>query len=210
MTITFPVTIPTGREADIATLTISAIDVVGRSMSPFTKASQSFEHPGKLWQMVVELNPLSRAAAQPWVAFLTSLRGRYGTFTMGDPSAATPRGPAGGTPRVSTSSQTGLTLVTYGWTGSATGVLLAGDYVQLNDGASPRLYKNIADVNTTSGGVATLDLWPTLRSPPNSGATIIVNSCVSVWQLTDNGMNVAISGPGIHQISFSAEEALSV
>jgi hypothetical protein len=210
MTITFPVTIPTGREADIASISISAIDVVGRSASPFTLEAQTYEHQGKLWQLVVELNPLSRAAAQPWVAFLTSLRGRYGTFTMGDPSAATPRGSAGGAPKVKTGSQSGLTLSTYGWTSSATGVLLAGDYVEVYDGGNPRLYKNLADVNTTSGGVATLDLWPTLRSAPNSGATITVNSCVSVWQLTDNAVQVAISGPGIHRISFSAEEALRV
>ena len=210
MTITFPITIPTGREADIATLSIATIDVVGRSVSPFTRASQNYEHPGKLWQMVVELNPMSRAAAQPWIAFLTSLRGRYGTFVMGDPSAATPRGPAGGSPKVRTSSEAGLTLSTYAWTGSATGVLLAGDYIQVNDGTSPRLYKNLVDVNTTSGGVATLDLWPTLRICPNSGAAIMVNSCVTVWQLTDNGVQVAITGPGIHHISFSAEEALSL
>jgi len=210
MTITFPVTIPTGREVDIASISIAAIDVVGRSSSPFTLESQTYEHPGKLWQLVVELNPLSRAAAQPWIAFLASLRGRYGTFTMGDPSAATPRGPAGGTPLVRTASQSGLTLSTYGWTGSATGVLLAGDYIQVNDGAYPRMYRNLVNVDTTSGGVATLDLWPTLRSSPSSGAAITVNSCVSVWQLTDNGVQVAISGPGIHNISFSAEEALRV
>jgi hypothetical protein len=210
MTIAFPVTIPVGREADIMSVSISPIDVVGRSVSPFTRASQTYEHPGKLWQLVVELNPMNRAAAEEWISFLMSLRGRYGTFTMGDPSAATPRGLATGSPVVKTSSESGLVLNTAGWTSSADNILRKGDYIQVSDGTSPRLYKNLQDVNTTSGGVAALDLWPTLRTTPASGATITVNSCVTVWQLTDNGMQIKVDGPGIYFLSFVAEEALSL
>lgn len=209
MTISFPVTIPAGREVDIMSISITPVDVVGRSTSPFTRATQNFEHPGKIWELVVELNPMNRAAAQEWIAFLTSLRGRYGTFTMGDPSAATPRGSATGAPVVKTSSETGFVLNTAGWTASATNILRKGDYVQLNDGATPRLYRSLADVDTTSGGVAALDLWPNLRSTPVSGTALTVNSCVTVWQLTDNGFITKIDGPGIYMISFSAEEALT-
>lgn len=210
MTISFPVTIPVGRHVDIATVSIAAIDVVGRSTSPFTRATQSYEHQGKLWQMVVELNPMNRAAAEPWIAFLLSLRGRYGTFTMGDPGAAAPRGSATGSPIVKTSSETGLVLNTTGWTSSATNILRMGDYIEVSDGTSPRLYKVLADTDTTSGGVAALDIWPKLRTTPTSGAVITVNSCVTVWQLADNGAQVKVEGPGIYYMSFVAEEALSI
>lgn len=157
--------------------------------------------------MTVDLNPMNRAAAAEWKAFLTSVRGQYGTFKMGDPSGATPRGAGGGSPIVSTASQTGLTLDVAGFTSSATGILKKGDWVQVDDGSTPRLYMNLADVDTTSGGVCTLDLWPSLRAVPNSGSTIYVNSCHTVWRLA-SAASWQVDGPDINQISFSAMEVL--
>ena len=207
MTISYPITLH-GTLADIALATLTARNVVGMSESPFTLEQQVYQHQGQRWELTVELNPLVRAAADPWIAWLTSLMGRYGTFSMGDPTGVAPRGSGGGTPQVAVDSQTGFTLQIYGATSSAVNWLRAGDYVMLSTSAVNRLYRNLQNVNTTSGGVATLDLWPRLRLIPNSGETVAVNSTVGLWRLQDDSVVWNIRPPGIYEIIFSAVEAL--
>ena len=80
------------------------------SMSPFTYQQQAVAHAGQRWEVDVTLPAMNRADAEQWVAFLVSLRGRFGTFTLGDPVGASPRGSAGGTPLVNGASQIGGTL----------------------------------------------------------------------------------------------------
>ena len=92
-----------------ANITFRAVNTVGMSMSPFTY-QQVVAHAGQRWECDVTLPAMARADAEQWVAFLVSLRGQFGTFTLGDPVGASPRGSAGGTPLVNGASQTGGTL----------------------------------------------------------------------------------------------------
>jgi hypothetical protein len=205
--ITYPRDLP-GPSSDIALMTITAENVVGISESPFTFDQQVHQHQGQVWRMTCELNPLARISAEPWIAWLQSLNGRYGTFLMGDPSGTTPRGSAGGSPKLSTGSATGLTVPIYAASSGTTNWLRAGDYIQIGTGADSRLHRNLQDVNTTSGGVATLDIWPRLRTTPASGSAVVVSSTVGVWRLMDNAAVWTVTGPGIYRIAFSAQEAL--
>tara|TARA_R100000655_G_scaffold44042_1_gene80633 strand:- start:4030 stop:4368 length:339 start_codon:yes stop_codon:yes gene_type:complete len=108
MAITYPLASPT--HVKPSNITFRAVNTVGMSMSPFTYQQQLVAHAGQRWECDVTLPAMSRADAEQWVAFLVSLRGRFGTFTLGDPVGASPRGSAGGTPLVNGASQTGGTL----------------------------------------------------------------------------------------------------
>lgn len=57
------------------------------SQSPFTGSEQTFEWPAEWWLADISLPPMARASAEAWNSFLLSLRGRSGTFYLGDSGA---------------------------------------------------------------------------------------------------------------------------
>jgi hypothetical protein len=182
-----------------------ATDNVAVSMSPFTGQQQVYRHQGMAWRAEITLPIMDRATADPWRAFLLALGGRFGTFTMGDPSAPAPRGVGTGAPLVNGAAQTGQSLITDGWTISTANILRAGDYVQLGS----YLYLNINDVSSNASGQATLDIWPRLRASPADNAAIVVNNTVGLWRLATNERGWTVS-PGnlYHGITFGAIEAI--
>lgn len=68
------------------------------SASPFTGSQQIFEWPAEWWEAEVSLPPMQRTNAARWNSFLLSLRGRSGTFYLGDSGARTPQGVLSGYP----------------------------------------------------------------------------------------------------------------
>jgi hypothetical protein len=206
MAITYPLSIPAVGGVRSATFTM--LDVVGVGESPYTLTQETFEHAGKRWGMRVELVPNKRAIAEQWVAWLASLRGRRGTFLMGDPIGQQPRGIATGTPLVKGANQTGGTLITDGWTISTTGILLAGDWVQLGTGADSRLHKVLQDANSDSSGNATLELWPGPRTAPADNAALVVRNTVGAWRLASNSRGYDIGLAQIIGMGFDCVEAL--
>lgn len=193
----------------MASVRFSAHAVVAISQSPFTGQQQVQEYSGKLLQATISVPPMERNDAEEVIAFLLKLNGKRGTFLMGDPTGATPRGIATGTPLVNGAHAAAATsLVTDGWTISQTGILKAGDYIQLGSGSSSRLYKNLNDVNSDGSGNATLDIWPGLRSAAANNDPIVVSNCKSVWRLASNDMTWDIGEARIYGIEFSATEAI--
>jgi hypothetical protein len=206
---TYPLIFPT--HTGLASVELTARDVVSISESPFTFSQQVVRHAGAQWSATVSLPPMKRADAEYWNAFLLRLRGRSGTFLLGDPNSATPRGSAStvvGTPRVNGGSQTGNELVVDGLPTSATGYLLAGDYIQLGSGSTSRLYKVLEDVDTNATGEATLNLWPDLRSSPLDNSVIVVSNAKGVFRLVSNDVVWSINSASVYGISFAAVEAL--
>lgn len=92
MTISYPLALPS--HTGLRAIELRATNAVAYSRSPFTFAGQAFAYPGQMWQADVTLPPMKRADAEQWVAWLVSLRGQLGTFLMGDPIGASPRGTA--------------------------------------------------------------------------------------------------------------------
>tara|TARA_R100000951_G_C2649062_1_gene183708 strand:+ start:435 stop:1064 length:630 start_codon:yes stop_codon:yes gene_type:complete len=206
---TYPLAFPT--QTGVARVEITATDVVSISESPFTLAQQVVRHAGARWSATISIPPVKRSDSEYWNSFLLRLRGQFGTFLLGDPNAATPRGSASsaaGTPVVNGASQTGNNLNIDGLPASAVGYLLAGDYVQLGSAASARLYKVLEDVNSNSSGEATLNLWPDLRSSPADGATVTVTGAKGLFRLASNDTTWTINTAGFYSISFAAVEAL--
>lgn len=192
----------------VRSVELRAINAVIYEMSPFTFAGQAQASSGQMWQADVTLPPMKREDAEKWIAWLVSLRGQFGTFNMGDPSAATPRGVATGTPRVNGASQTGEDLNIDGCTANVTGWLKAGDYIQLGAAGTATLHKVLADVNTNASGQTTLSLWPHIRSAPADNATVVVSDTVGRWRLASNESSWSVNEASIYGITFSAREAI--
>ena len=206
MAISYPLSLPT--TAGIMRVRLVANDVVGVSQSPFTAVQQVYRYSGQFWEADITLPPMKRADAEYWISFLLKLNGPYGTFLMGDPNGATARGAATGTPLVNGAGQTGNELVTDGWTTSTTGILKAGDYIQLGTGATSRLYKVLDDVNSDGSGNATLTVWPDLRSAPADNAAITVSNTKTTFRLTSAQTGWDINEATIYGLTFGAREAL--
>lgn len=205
----YPLSLPT--HTGIASLNWMGENRVAITESPFTMSQQVVKHAGQRWSGVLNLPSMKREDAELWNAFFLRLDGSYGTFIMGDPIAATPRGSAStaaGTPVVNGASQTGHELDIDGLPSSATGYLKAGDYIQLGSGSSARLYKVLQDVDSNASGEATLNIWPDLRSSPSDNATVVVSDAKGVFRLSDNTVNWDISPNSFYTISFSFVEAL--
>jgi hypothetical protein len=189
----------------------TAQSVVGISTSPFSFKQQVFRHPGERFQAEIALPPMTRAQAEEFNAFRLRLRGKFGTFLLGDPAGATPRGTASatpGTPVVNGASQTGDSLDIDGLPLSETGYLKAGDYIQLGSGATAQLHKVLEDVDTNGSGEATLNIYPALRSSPTDGSTVVVSDAKGVFRLTSNEMGWDVGLANFYGVTLAAVEAL--
>lgn len=207
MSITYPLTPPSS--PTVNNVVMRAVNIVGLSASPFTGETQAQEWPGEFWQVDGQLPPMNRANAEKWLAFLIALRGSSGTFLLGDPAGKTPQGVATGTPLVNGANAAGSkTLATKGWTNTITGILKAGDYLQIGSGTSQRLYKVLNDANSDGSGHATLDIFPRLREALADGAAITTASTKGVFRLAVNTREWSINVAKIYGLSFKAIEAI--
>lgn len=210
MAITYPLTLPT--TTGIATVTLSARNVVGLSQSPFTMKQQVQKHAGQRWEAQVQLPPMDRDEAEYWISFLMKLNGVFGTFLLGDPNGATPRGGikdnASDQMRVNGASQSGNSLNIDGATASVTDYLKAGDYLQIGGGATAELYKVLNDVDSDASGELTVDIWPNLRSTPADDARVFAANTVGKFRMADNQVNFSIDQASIYGLTFQAIEAL--
>lgn len=189
-----------------ARIAMRARTVVGLAESPFTLEQQVYEHQGERWEADVQLPPMTRAQASEWVAMLLALRGRRGTFLMGDYAATSPRGTAGGTPLVKGASQTGKSLITDGRTAGAT--FLRGDYFQLGTAGSSRLHQAIADAAADGVGNMTIDIFPRLRESPADNAALTLASPKGLFRLASNEVGWSVDEAQFYGLAFSAVEAL--
>jgi hypothetical protein len=207
MAITYPITLP-AQAVKTSAVSIKQKSVVGVGVSPYTLEQQTQVHQGQCWVMDIEWPAQSRDIMDPLITAFISLNGREGTFLMGDPSSTTPKGIATGTPLVKGASQTGYDLVTDGWTINKTGIMKAGDWIQLGTASTARLYKVMVDANSNASGEATLTLWPKLRSSPADNAALTINSPVSNWRLTTDGADWNVNVIKFFGLKVSAQEAL--
>ncbi len=206
MAITYPRALPTANVA--AAITISMVNAVAITESPFTFSQDVQKFDGERWEAIVTLPPMDRADARVWIAWLSSLKGQWGRFLMGDPDCETALGSAGGSPLVKGVGQVGESLAIDGAAASQTDWLKAGDYIQLGTGATATLHHVLADVNTDSGGNATLDIWPEMRTAPTDNSAVVVASTVGRWRLAENKQSFDIGRASLYGITFAAQEVV--
>jgi len=207
---TYPLAFPS--HTGVSGATIRSRKIVGVSTAPFSFVQQVYEHPGQRWEADISLPILTRANAEIWRAWLLSLDGPIGTFLMGDPAGATPRGSAAttpGTPQVdgahavrskTLSIKTGL--------GTVANYLRAGDWISLGTGSTRRLHAVVSDASL-SGGKASLDIRPALRAALNGNETVYVASATGRFRLNSPSVEHVINQASHFQLNtISCVEAL--
>mgnify|MGYP003126468646 FL=1 len=201
----YPLTLPTA--TGIVTQNFSLTRAVAVTTSPFTFQTQVHQHQGEFWRTVISLPPMLRANANLWLSFLLQLRGRRGTFKIGDQDAKTITGTATGTIRVNGASQTGNQVALDGFTADRANVFKAGDYIQIGS----YLYMVIADVSANSSGEADVKIEPALRSSIetiNDDTTVVYSNTTTLMRLDTNELGWQTDKVSKYGISFSASEAL--
>ena len=201
----YPLTLPT--TTGIVTQNWGLNRVIAVTESPFTNQQQVFEHEGAQWTTTMTLPPMKKDKAAQWLAFFMSLRGRRGTFKLGDQDRKTIQGVATGTIRVNGASQTGNQVALDGFANSTNNVFKAGDYIQINS----YLYMVIEDVNSNGSGEANVKIEPSLRSgieTINDNTTIIYTNTTTIMRLDENKFEWNTDKVSNYGISFACSEAL--
>ncbi len=172
--------------------------------SPLDGTVQTLELTGARWQANYELPPMTRAQAAAWTAFLTDLLGSAGRFYGFDPDARTPRGSALGSPQVAGAGQSGKSLFVDGWSELETGLLLPGDYFEVNG----ELKMVTAQVDSDSGSEALVTFTPPLRASPADNAPLTTGNPKATMMLVDDKQAIwNADRASVYGISFSAVEA---
>lgn len=201
----YPLTLPTA--TGIQTQRFALTRIVGVSQSPFTRQEQVIQHQGEYWTATVQLPPMLKDNASQWLSFLLKLRGRRGTFKLGDQDRKTIQGNTTGTVLVNGASQTGNQIDVDGLGASVTDAFKAGDYIQINS----YLYMITDDVNSNASGEATLNIEPSLRSGLETIAdndTVIYTNTSTLMRLDSNEVAWDTDQVSKYGISFACSEAL--
>jgi hypothetical protein len=201
----YPLTLPT--VTGIKTQNFGLTRTISISQSPFTKQEQVYQHQGEQWKATFTLPPMKKESAAIWLAFLMSLRGRRGTFRMGDQDRKTIQGTATGTVLVNGAAQTGNAINLDGFTASRANVFLAGDYIQINS----YLYMVSANVTANGSGEATVYVEPSLRTgieAINDNTTVVYTNTTTLMRLDTNFTNWDSNHVSVYGISFACSEAL--
>jgi len=216
MAITYPLSTPT--DIGIAQIELSARNAVAVSQSPFTFATQTHSYAGQMWQATVTIPPVRREYSEPWVAFLLSLKGPTGTFLLGDPAGATPRGSGlvdtNGV-QVDNAAASGVnvandsTIYVDGFTPSETGVLLPGDYIQLGTGSSARLHKVLTQVDADTNGAAEIDIWPAIRRDLVDDEAVTIQDPKGLFRLATPVQSWSINESSVYGLSFECMEVVA-
>ncbi len=187
--ISYPITFPA--HTGLAGVSFRMVNTTALSESPFTGKQQLQAYARQRWEVDVSLPSMKHPDAVKWIAWLSSLRGRYGTFTMGDPMATSPAGTA--TAATVTGDAGSMSPVA-----TMTGTLLAGDYVQIGVG----YHRVLAD----RSGSGTLEIWPALRETV-VGQAVILSNPVGTFRLMGDEQGWSVNSASIYGISFTAMEA---
>jgi hypothetical protein len=202
MAITYPIAFPT--TFGVSNFTIGLRHVVAGASSPFTLSEQIQVHQGTAWEISFSLELLNRDQAEAYNAFVLSLRGREGTFTMAVAGSETPRGAVSGTVLVKGAGQTGQDLIVDGLPLSTTGVFKAGDFIQIGT----KLFKNLVDTNSNGAGEATLTLAPTIKTAFADNTAVVYTNSKGIFRANENMTTITITPPNQMSLSMSAREVV--
>ena len=133
------------------------------------------------------------------------LRGRRGTFLLGDQDAKVPQinkitaGTITGSVTLSSNADIGDTVLNI----SGTTAFKAGDYIQLGSSSSARLYLVVED----QGGGSTIQVEPKLKTAVTSGSTVTYDSPQGLFRMDSNELMWDTNAVSVYGISFSCSEA---
>lgn len=151
--------------------------------SPLTGSTQTAVRKGTRWKCSFRFDNLIQSDSAIMQAFLAKLNGQEHRFTIKDDSYVM-GGSGGGTPLVNGANQSGTSLVTDGWPNNITGVLKAGDRIEVGG----ELKMVTADVNSgATTGPATIPIIPEIHtSPANNDPITTIDPLVKLMLVQDS------------------------
>jgi hypothetical protein len=194
-----------------ASIEIFEVNVASISESAFDGSTQIQTFQGEYWRANLQFPKFERERGEIVSAFLSKLRGPAGTFLLPDTSNALPRGTAAtvaSSPTLNGSGQVGATISVKGAAVSETGWLLAGDTIQIGPSDRAHFHKVLDDVDTTAGGLATINIWPTVRQPNIDGDPIVTADPKGLFFLTETARRRLLTPPFRYDIPISVREVL--
>ena len=202
-TYTYPLTLPSSK------FTSSSFQLQRKSavsQSPFTGKQQVHLHSNfALWKASLTLAPMKRADASLWQSFFAKLRGRSGTFYLGDPDATTPQGAGAGTITLASNATAGDTTISI--TGFSNGnnvvVLKAGDYITVGG----TLHMVVADA-TKSGTNVSVDIEPIIKNTTSSSGSVTITGAKGKFRLDDEIVGWDANHVSVYGFTFSCTEAV--
>jgi len=183
-------------------VTLRAVNVVGVQESPFSFARETQLFPGARWELEISILPAERAEAQRLEAFILSLRGRLGLFRLADPYRSLPLGSNLGDPRVKRAFAGEEAFTSRGWDVNETGVLKAGDHIELEG----RLHMVLVDVSSDAAGEAEIRVWPPLRENYVDGTHLVTENARGVFSLDSNSIEFTRNTEGFNGAFVRAVE----
>jgi len=192
MAISYPLDFPLiNSESLIEKMTVRLLNSSGLSESPYTYRQQVNNFGGARWEADVTLRPLTQHEAKAVKAFFASLKGRVGTFRLGNPTDVT-----SGTVSLNGSASVGDTEI--GITINS-GNIEAGDIFSLNN----RIYMCL----TTRNSSGDIDITPPIKEGVSDETTVALNSPTGTWRLADSEVEWDIDKASRFGFSFSCVEA---
>jgi hypothetical protein len=183
----------------------NATDVVAAVTNPFTGKQQTQNWQAGWLEATVTLPPMKRVLAAAWIAFLLQAQGQNAVFYFaGDSLNNAPQGTAEGDGQINGIFQQPYLLTTNNWTPSQSGLLLPGDWLQVNW----RMYMNLNLAASDGAGNASLAIWPQMREQPASGTGIVTTNAQGLFRLASNQRKWSESYLTTFGISFGIREAI--
>ena len=175
------------------------------SVALFTGRRQVQIRPYALWRATVRLPLLSRAQVGQWQSFIMQLEGKRGTFYFSDPDRKAPLGGINRDGVVATNAAIGSYDLAITVPSATTGGLLAGDYIQIGDGATAKLHKVVADASP-SGTALFVSIQPALKVAVAANTAVRMLNPVGVFSMTTDTIGWSADHLSRHTISFSCRE----
>jgi len=177
----------------------------GYTESPFTGKQQVHEYPYALWKAVLTLPPIRKADWNNWAVFVLQLRGKRGTFLLGDPDATT-EGTATGTILTDGTTNAGATQVSLNGF-SNTGTIKKGDYLQIGANGSNTLHLVTADA-TASGGALVCHFEPSVSvAVANDTSVIFGANAKGIFRMDADAYGWEANAVSTYGFTFSCTQA---
>lgn len=187
----------------VGSIVFTPVDPTIYSDAPGSAVAFVRKKEAAYYEADITLTVKTKADYRSFSAFMNSLQGRFGTFTVKLPTESAPLG----------TNLSGVTLAgteTAGSTSllvncSAGAVFKAGDKFTL--ASHSKVYEVSADANE-SGGQATISIYPPLRVTTGSPNALTFTDCLFTLRRTDDRIRYATRPPELYTMRFSAREAL--
>ena len=134
------------------------------------------------WRGRWEINLPDPADMAGLSAWLLSLNGMIGEFYTYDPDYRLARGSVSGTIRVKGAGQSGDAIILDGFTVSTSDLLLAGDYIQIEDD----FYQVTEDADSNTAGECLVKVAPDLQSSHADNVVVTYDNPVMIARLSSN------------------------